>query len=60
IAERIGRGGQVLLAALLPAASAGEDLPLLMSIPTGGTELNGGMGEAIDRFHSLFDDRPAI
>ncbi len=42
------------------ATSAGEDVSLSVGIPTDGTQLDGGMGEAIDRFYPLFDDRPAI
>ena len=44
----------------LPTASPGEDLPLSIGMPTGGTEMDRGMGNAIDECHPLFDDHSTI
>jgi hypothetical protein len=33
---------------------------LSVGIPTGGAESDRGMGKAVDRFHTLFDDHSAI
>ncbi len=45
---------------LLSAASAGEDLPLSVGIPTSWAKLNRGVRQAVDRFHPLLDDYAAI
>ncbi|QPD03710.1 MAG: hypothetical protein Nkreftii_001484 [Candidatus Nitrospira kreftii] len=44
----------------LSAASAGEDLPLSVSVPTGDAEMDRRMGQAVDQFHPLFDDHSTI
>ncbi len=50
----------MVLIVQLTAASAGEDLPLSVGVPTGEAKLDSGMGKSVDRFHSLLDDRPTI
>lgn len=46
--------------ALSSATPAAEDLPLPIGVPTGRTELNGGMSEPVDRFCSPFDKGSTI
>src|SRR5687768_4017866 len=45
---------------LLSAASAGEDLPLSVGIPTSWAELHRGVRKAVDRFHPPPDDYATI
>jgi hypothetical protein len=42
------------------ATAAGKDLPLAIGIPAGRAELNGRVGESVDRFYPALDECSAI